>query len=377
MKYLFIFGRDPEISKFELETYFKTNNVIYELIIFLNNIAVLEIRKLNQSIINDLGGTTKIAQVISESNDLNEIEYDLNHAELYTGTKNKLNYYITSYNNKNISFLQDYLKDYFKQQRIKAVYKKPKHKTHEAEPSQLIKKKIIEGGLEIILFKNYIAKTIAVYNPFEIKKRDLERPEKDYLKSISIRLAKIMINLSSVRKSELLLDPFCGTGVILQEALIKGINVIGSDKDKNSIEQSKKNLNWLKENYKIKSKFTLINIDCKFLSKYIKNTINAVVTEPYLGPYILKLPKSEEAEKTISKLNVIYEDLLSQINKIIHKTATIVIITPIFKTSDKKIVPFKIYPIFNKYGFIIIKKFDYSAPNSKILRQINIIKRKL
>ena len=118
--------------------------------------------------------------------------------------RNKLNYYITAYNERTQSFLEDYLKAYFKKQRLKAVYKKPKHETIEAEPSQLIKKNIIEEGLEIITFKNYIAKTISVYNPFDLKKRDLGRPEKDFLKSISIRLAKILINISAKFVSPLL-----------------------------------------------------------------------------------------------------------------------------------------------------------------------------
>ena len=378
MKYLFIFGRDPVISKLELETYLKTKNISYESILFSKNIYVLEIKSLNPKIIEGLGGTVKIAQVISESSKLDEIEYDLERAELYLGTKNKLNYYITAYNERTQSFLEDYLKAYFKKQRLKAVYKKPKHETTEAEPSQLIKKNIIEEGLEIITFKNYIAKTISVYNPFDLKKRDLGRPEKDFLKSISIRLAKILINISGIKENEVLLDPFCGVGTILQEALLKQINVIGSDSDKTSIEQSEKNLKWLKINYKVNANFKLINTDCRLLSKYVqRNSINAVVTEPYLGPYRLKLPSIREALNTIHELTVIYDNLFSQLNVLLKKDAPIVIITPIFKTYENKIIPLNITNIVDKYGFEILEKFDYMPPNSKILRVINVIKRKL
>ena len=377
MKYLFIFGRDPVISKLELETYLKNKNISYESILFSKNIYVLEIKSLNPKIIEGLGGTVKIAQVISESSKLDEIEYDLERAELYLGTKNKLNYYITAYNERTQSFLEDYLKAYFKKQRLKAVYKKPKHETIEAEPSQLIKKNIIEEGLEIITFKNYIAKTISVYNPFDLKKRDLGRPEKDFLKSISIRLAKILINISGIKENEVLLDPFCGVGTILQEALLKQINVIGSDSDKISIEQSEKNLKWLKINYKVNANFKLINTDCRLLSKYVqRNSINAVVTEPYLGPYRLKLPSIREASNTVQELTVIYDNLFSQLGMLLKKDAPIVIITPIFKTYENKIIPLNINNIVDKYGFEILEKFDYMPPNSKILRVINVIKRK-
>ena len=61
----------------------------------------------------------------------------------------------------------------------------------------------------------------------------------------------------------------------------------------------------------------------------------------------------------------------------LKKDAPIVIITPIFKTYENKIIPLNITNIVDKYGFEILEKFDYMPPNSKILRVINIIKRKL
>ena len=53
------------------------------------------------------------------------------------------------------------------------------------------------------------------------------------------RLAKILINLSEVKDEEILLDPFCGIGVILEEALLQNINVIGIDKDKKAVDRCK------------------------------------------------------------------------------------------------------------------------------------------
>ena len=47
-----------------------------------------------------------------------------------------------------------------------------------------------------------------------------------------------------VKKNETLLDPFCGTGGILIEAGILGINIIGSDIDKKLVYGCKENLNF-------------------------------------------------------------------------------------------------------------------------------------
>ncbi|MCD6512602.1 MAG: methyltransferase domain-containing protein [Thermoplasmata archaeon] len=47
--------------------------------------------------------------------------------------------------------------------------------------------------------------------------------------SLHPRLAKTLVNLSRVKKGDIIADPFCGTGSILIEAALAGINVIGID----------------------------------------------------------------------------------------------------------------------------------------------------
>ena len=82
--------------------------------------------------------------------------------------------------------------------------------------------------------------------------------------------------------------------------------------------------------------------------------------------------------KSIVALKIL-RDFKCQIceTSMLKKDAPIVIITPIFKTYENKIIPLNINNIVDKYGFEILEKFDYMPPNSKILRVINIIKRKL
>jgi tRNA (guanine10-N2)-dimethyltransferase len=47
--------------------------------------------------------------------------------------------------------------------------------------------------------------------------------------SLHPRYARVLVNLTRVKKGETLLDPFCGTGGILLEASLIGAKVIGSD----------------------------------------------------------------------------------------------------------------------------------------------------
>ena len=191
-------------------------------------------------------------------------------------------------------------------------------------PSEVIKYRLIADGFELLVYDDIIARTIAVFNPFEHETRDKERPIQDYKKSISIRLAKILINLSCARHS--LLDPFCGTGILLQEALLSGLDVIGMDKDKGSVSQCEINLKWLKQRYNIKNKWKLILADSSDLKKF--NAFEAVATEPYLGPFLYKFPQAKEASKTITELEALYNRFFSNI----RVNGRIAIIMPNFRT---------------------------------------------
>ena len=47
--------------------------------------------------------------------------------------------------------------------------------------------------------------------------------------SLHPQLARCCVNLTGIKKDETLLDPFCGTGGILIEAGLMGLNCIGGD----------------------------------------------------------------------------------------------------------------------------------------------------
>lgn len=61
--------------------------------------------------------------------------------------------------------------------------------------------------------------------------------------SLHPKFARVLVNLSRVKKNQTLLDPFCGTGGILIEAALVGANVIGSDVQDKMVNGCKENLN--------------------------------------------------------------------------------------------------------------------------------------
>src|SRR5690606_21491340 len=78
-----------------------------------------------------------------------------------------------------------------------------------------------------------------------------------------------------------ILDPFCGTGVILQEALLMDYAVSGSDLNPKMIDYTLKNLDWLRAKHPEGNVLTIREGDAT--AHQWADPIDAVVTETYLG----------------------------------------------------------------------------------------------
>ena len=188
--------------------------------------------------------------------------------------------------------------------------------------------------------------------------------------TISIRLAKILVNLTETKPNQTLLDPFCGIGTVLQEALLQDINVIGTDRNRKVIKQAKANLKWIQSKYKTKANYKLLNADATKISKDVKK-VDTVASEPYMGPFINKLPTDQEARSTVRELKPIYEETLKELKKITKKK--IVIIAPVFRTRTRRQHSLGIEQILKQLRLKYQEPIIYSASRSKILREIWII----
>ncbi|MAG78126.1 hypothetical protein CL616_02045 [archaeon] len=352
MKYILILGRDPSLSMAELDSYFFARKIKFKILRKSDVGLVVEMSSaLNfKKIIKELGGVQKIAKVVDD------------FANLYLGGKGKLKYAISNYTEKDVSGLKDDLKGYFKQEKIKAMLKKSHHKQDYLNPSEA------QNVLELVVFDRYVGKTIAIFNPKDHKDRDLKRPSQERLHSISIRLAKILINLSGAKRGDKLLDPFCGIGTILQESLLMGIEVYGVDNKKDRIKASKNNIEWLKKTYSLEPSFKLFLGDATRLSSYV-DKVKYVVSEPYMGPFLRKLPTSLEARKTIAQLEPMYNELLKEIKKVKAKRAVIVV--PVFLTKSRRNYDLNL----DLKGFKV-ESYFYETPTSKLRRRIMILERR-
>ncbi len=126
----------------------------------------------------------------------------------------------------------------------------------------------------IISEKNYIGEKL-----FEIEKEDLQSREvknRPFFSPISLkpRYTRALINLSRVGKTVKIHDPFCGTGGILIEAYLMGLDVSGGDKDPEMIEGCKENL----REFEVEA-----SLEAGDVSETIPEGIDSIVTDPPYG----------------------------------------------------------------------------------------------
>ena len=104
-----------------------------------------------------------------------------------------------------------------------------------------------ETKIELLKVGGRYYRVIQVQNINAYARRDQERPARDAkVGMLPPKLAQILINLAGeLRPRATVLDPFCGTGVVLQEALLMGYRAYGTDVSERMAEYSQRNLEWL------------------------------------------------------------------------------------------------------------------------------------
>lgn len=104
-----------------------------------------------------------------------------------------------------------------------------------------------ERKVELIKVNDDWYKVIGMQDIDAYAKRDQARPARDAkVGMLPPKLAQILINLCGILPDGArILDPFCGTGVVLQEALLMGYRVYGTDINERMVEYTEKNLEWL------------------------------------------------------------------------------------------------------------------------------------
>ncbi|MDD5699942.1 MAG: hypothetical protein PHH00_01980 [Candidatus Nanoarchaeia archaeon] len=328
MKYLFILGRNIELSIAEIKSFLKRYDIPFKEIGLTGNGLLIETDKKLTNTIDKLGGVISIGEVLA-SGSLKNIANELNKINLYGVSGNKLNYILHDFEGKETDEISSYLKKRFRGEGLKATEKKPTGNIRLQE-GNIVKKttsKLIDE--EYFAFGDNFGRITEKSDYEKIEERDMKKPVRRNELSISPRLAKILINLSEVREGETLLDPFCGIGVILEEALLQNIRVKGIDRDKNAIANAKTNMKWFGFD---ENSYRLINDDS---SKIKIHGVDGIATEPELGELQKSIPDIDKARQIIHN----FEELIIRVFNNLKQSVTgkIAFTAPLILTGKNRI----------------------------------------
>ncbi|MDA1209238.1 MAG: RsmD family RNA methyltransferase [bacterium] len=246
--------------------------------------------------------------------------------------------------------------------------------------------------ITIILAENlcWIGKTIAAQDIDDYSFRDMEKPVRDTKAGfLPPKLAQVLLNLGQwvcEEEEPLILDPFCGTGVIPMEALLRQWPVLASDSAAKAISGTEKNLEWLRKEYEILKKDAASTVWKHDARKAfdLKEYPDVIVTETHLGPTLNSVPTVAEATKIRNENETLQAEFLKNVADSLPGVA-IVCTWPVWKTKTKMLYLEKIWKVLEGLPFEIVSPYDeiqkherptllYRRPEQFVGREIVILK---
>lgn len=384
-KYAFILGQVSALSIAEIRRVLAGRQIGFEEILSTSEVFLIEvngeldIKELQES----MGGIIKIARIIDDVS-ADKLERKIEEAVQSQShpAGQRFQFGFSLYGKANAKEFQKIglvIKRKLKEAGVSCRLVVSKE---ESLSAVIVKKEhLLEQGLDLVVIKNggqfYLGQTLSVQDFQGYSDRDYGRPWRDDKSGmLPPKLAKIMINLVSPKPADLILDPFCGSGTVLQEALLMGYqNLIGSDISAKAIANSQNNLNWLKTKYRLSlANVKIYELDVRNLEHKIgSGSVDAIITEPYLGEQYKSKVKSQRTDV----LENLYLESFRQFYKVLKPGGKVAIVLPIINGQKMEVLS-----AVTKIGFVIDKlnqnergSIVYSRDGQRVEREIFLFKR--
>lgn len=359
-----IFGKNPELSRAEFYSFSRRFDLRVRITEEYRNWLSFDSKGGVERYFHWLGGSLKLVRIVGEGE---EAIKDLEYSRLFT---------VSLYGRSDWKLwrkLGSEIKRHFKEEGPAKFFKPAKVY---AMPAELILKGFPDVKDFVFLFREdgsfLVGETVKVTDPFELKKLDVERPVQKPILSIPPRLVRIMVNLSEVRKGSFL-DPFCGIGTIVQEFVLQGLSAYGSDRDEGQIRAAKKNIAWLRKEFRLKNSAHLEVCDARKLKRCFRQRFDAIVTEPYLGKPLKRHPSRGEAIKLANELDRFYYPVFESFADVLKRNGKVVFVFPAYKLSGGGIYR-KDRKWLGKLGFEVLGKYTDYEERHKLVRDIHVLR---
>lgn len=365
--WLFILGRESLLSAAEIIAVFSSRKINYEIEKIAEEKMVVRTNEdiIAPELMPKLGGCIKICKKLDITRD--GIAYFLNNFLPH----GKINFAMNNFKKNDWMEVKTNLKAMGRSARYVEI----------KNSASILFNNLVDKGAELTLFEYQIFITQAIQSFTDFSERDYGRPGRDDKSGmLPPKLAIMMLNLADITKESTLFDPFCGSGTIITEAVLLGIkNILGADISEKAIKDTKNNIEWTMLRYSIPQNNHSIEIlrsDARHLSAKIKSeSIDAIVTEPFLGKPLKGRETFEEIKMQSLELKKLYIMAFEQFQKILTANGCIIFIIPCFRYKGDWIRIDCLSEI-KKLGFTPVSMWKnenhllYSRPDQHVGREI-------
>lgn len=219
-----------------------------------------------------------------------------------------------------------------------------------------------KGAWELVFVRDgqrtLLAQTLFVQDIEAYGARDQARPARDArVGMLPPKLAQILLNLAAgpllVQTGDparvRVLDPFCGTGVVLQEALLMGYSVLGTDIDRRMIDYSRRNIKWLFEKYP--SLEGGVDIELADATAYQWPGFSTVASEVFLGRPLAKLPPEADLKQIVSDANTITKKFLQNLAPQLRTGQALCVAVPAWRKSGGQLISLPVIDHLTDMGY--------------------------
>lgn len=390
--YIAILGRQPALGMAELEAVYGAPNTRW----FSDQTAIVETDTFS---IDRLGGAQKSGQVVAElRGDWRQVSMKIvqEYSQLWAKHEGKITLGISAYgfgstNPRDIQKTGIVLKQKLKNSGVSLRLIPNPEAALNTATAHHNKLGLSPNKVELLVVRNrdgkvIVAESTGTQNITAYTKRDQNRPKRDaFVGMLPPKLAQIMINLAEhgeipdeQAKTLRLLDPFCGTGVVLQEAALLGYQVYGTDLADKMIDYTRANLEWLAQTHHVNTHIDLHQADAR--TAQWQQPINVVACESYLGQPFSAPPSPSKLTEVRGNCNQIISEFLKNIGTQLASGTPLCVAVPAWRSSDGS---FTNLPLINsldqlgyaRHQFKNIKDSDllYYRENQVVARELLVL----
>jgi tRNA G10 N-methylase Trm11 len=385
--YIAILGRQPALGIAELERVYGSDSVDF----FSDHTALVDSDEFH---LIRLGGTLKAGRVVADlSGDWRKVSQKIisQYSSHWANHEGKITLGISAYGfdvaPREVQRTGIVLKQQLKKTGVSLRLVPNSESALSSATSHHNKLGLSDNKVELLIVRGkgnkvVIAESSGAQNITAYTKRDQERPKRDaFVGMLPPKLAQMMINLAHPAQNSRILDPFCGTGVILQEAALMNYQVYGTDLSDKMIDFSKANLEWLRASHHVDVKSSIHQGDAMTTSW--QQPLDAVIGESYLGQPFSAPPSLSKLAEVRRNCDHIISSFLKNLASQIQPGTPLCIAVPAWKDTNSTFTHLPLIGQLNSLGYervafknIVDKDLLYYREDQVVARELLVLTKK-